>query len=731
MDDTTNEYMIQNAKAFTMRRLVRNGSSIAGVPMVVKCEWTPLKTRNLLTFEGTLKDAQSVKSCEIHPFCKGHLCTSNGSYLIPYGFAVGGEIISSDGSILNQAVITGDKNSDDISDHCYNRIKGKKGILRKSCNGCRPVNSFRLVISPGDLEPGYISIPRRVMDRARFMYVSGDGRCRMRKMRDGMVIMMGRCPSQGADSALPMKIMTADGDVSSVRICPESCIPTNADFDGDEVYMIPPASADSESELNDLWYERWQSKIIKPVFEPAKRIAKKNGLDDSFDPAMLSTMTFEEMSEHPGGEMYDSMILKRKAWKEMYRVAVSRPYWKTCVKRFEEGIVNTISSRHGLAGPYGFMRMGMMLGTCVNMRDDTLVIDSPNVPQLPLLNVPTQRNLIPCSSAITKLTKVMYQSGIDTSKHGAFKGKIPAISTLMDDNGYAYAIKDRGEYPTVALMNSSEVYMHADLYTNLQSILKANTPQNKLEYACMIVGMIEEIDSVLLTDVERIACAFLFSFLSFNVTSLMGMKTIDLMTRLGLDWYTSATCSDVRWIRKVIREKNVSLSTDISSVLGSIFIGNMSLYSSRILNPMKPGRTVASTQGYSSRLCTSCTNTFPKWNECVDFLMYKDEKSLPDIEPSEGDWVKSHGAVEPSQMNIGIIAMKCPTCKKTNKKKMPTPQLVESVERITLPLAGIFTLMIGNQDKIVSKWTKTIYQPIPESVATDTETETEDETDDE
>lgn len=105
----------------------------------------------------------------------------------------------------------------------------------------------------------------------------------------------------------------------------------------------------------------------------------------------------------------------------------------------------------------------------------------------------------------------------------------------MDDNGYAYAFKDRGECPTVALMSSSEVYMYADLYTNLQSILKAYTPQNKLEYTCMIVGIIEEIDSVLLTDVERIAYAFLFSFLSFSVTNLMGIKTIDLMSRLGLD----------------------------------------------------------------------------------------------------------------------------------------------------------------------------------------------------
>ena len=604
MNSNESQFTIQNAKPFTMRRLVRNGHSVSGVPMVVKCEWSPLKVTNLITFDGTIEDAERSKGCHLnevsHEFCRGHVCMSGDTYLIPYGFAVGGEIVSSDGSILNQAVINGEKSADDVATYCYDRIKGKKGLLRKSCNGCRPVNTCRLVISPGKLMPGYIAIPKRVMERARFMYVSEDGRCKMRKMTVGMVITMGRCPSQGADSEPPMKIVESGEDINSVRISPESCIPTNADFDGDEVFMIPPASAESEKELEALWYERWISNPVKPVFNPVDEMAYSAGLPDSFDSAMLTTMTFEEMSKHPGGEPYSSMILKQKSWKEMYKVATSRTYWKTCVERFENGIVNTISSRHGLAGPYGFMRMGMMLGTCVNMRDNTLVIDSTKMPNLPLLNVRPQSNVIPCSSGITKLTKIMYQSGIDTSKHGSFKGKVPAVSTLLDSNGLAYGVINKNGRSTVALMDSANVYMNSDLYTNMSSIARGIEPLQMLRRASMIVSMVEEIDSTPLTDVERISCAFLLSFLCVNTETVMSMKTTDLMQRLGLDWYTSVTCSDVRWIKQVIRNEDVVLSTDISSILGAIFIGNMSLITSRVTNLFKNAATVASTSGYGS-----------------------------------------------------------------------------------------------------------------------------------
>lgn len=605
MDPNTD--VTEDARPFRIERVVREGRTVTGVPAVVKCVWTPIKTENLLLFTGNIEDARSTKGCHLnipgHEYCRGHLCVSNGAYLIPYGFAVGGEIVSSDGSILNQAVINGDKEASDVSTHCYDRIKGKRGILRKSCNGCRPVNTFRLVASPMKLPAGWIEIPPRVMRRGKFMYVTQDGRCRTRRLMDGMVIAMGRCPSQGADSALPMRITTGSEDVYSVRIPAEVCKLTNADFDGDEMWMLPPMTEASSRELEQCWNRVWAKNTIESVFASVDKVASDNGFDPTFDSAMLTTMTFEEMGSHPGGKMYQDTMLKPKSWKEMYKVMVSKTYWKTHVMRSENGIMNTIMSRHGLAGPYGFMRMGMMLGTCVNMRESTFVIDSTNetAMPLPLLNVPTESNMIPCSSAITKLTKIMYQSGIDTSKHGSFKGKTPAISTLLDGNEFAYGIADVAGTPTVALMPSISAYMNANLYTNLSSITRGETSVSMLERACMIVGMIEEIDSAPLTDTERMACAFLLTFLSTKVSSVMGMNTIDLMSVLGLDWYTSATCSDVRWIRDVMRKEDVTLSTDISSVLGSIFLGNMSLIASKPIVPYRTASTAASMSTHRGR----------------------------------------------------------------------------------------------------------------------------------
>ena len=599
MDETTSEHKWQNAKPFTMRRVVKAGSSVTGVPTVVKCKWTAINLANLNVFEGTIEEASSRTPCIRHVGCKGHLCASNNAYLIPYGFATGGEIISSDGSLLNQAVIHRDKDATDIADHCWKRIATKRGILRKSCNGCRPTNTFRLVASPGDLKPGVVQIPQRVMSRARFMHVNDNGRCNMKKLEVGSMIWMGRCPSQGKESALPMMIEMGQTNVNSVRIPLEVCPLTNADFDGDEMWMMAPMTAAGERELIEAWSRVWSVSGLRTIFASVTSVADANGIPDTVDPAMLTTMTFEEMGTHPGGKMYDDMILKQKSWKEMYRVMNSTVYHKSHVVRSEKGIVNTIMSRHGLAGPYGFMRMGMMMGTCVNVRENMLVIDSPYAFNLPIINVMPDVNLISCSSAMATLTRVMYQSGIDASKHGSKKGKVAAIDTLMNENELTYAMINRSGERVVCLMTNSMAYSMSPSYTNLNAIMRANNNAGKFETACGIAAMIEEIDGVTLTDVERISVAFFFVFLSSLMNSVVNRNPIDVMSAVGLDWYTSVTCSDVRWIKTVIRGTDMNInpntSTDISSVLGAIFIGNMSMMTFSNSLPHRSSTVVAST----------------------------------------------------------------------------------------------------------------------------------------
>lgn len=592
--------METDLKPFTMTRLVRNGSMVSGVPLVVKCIWTPINVSNLITTEGTLEDAQAISSCRIHDYCRGHLCISpsNGAYLIPYGFAVGGEIISSDGSLMNQALILGEKGRSDIVDHCFKKVAGKRGLMRKSCNGCRPTNTMRLVASPSVGPVHTIEIPDRVLRRSVFMYIFEDGRCSTRKLEVGDVIVVGRCPSQGADSALPMKVVRGKPNVNSVRIPLELCNLTNADFDGDELWMFVPMTLKGMMEAEQSWNRVWSQSTIKSVFGDVTTVAKENDIPLWLDPAMLSTMTFEEMSEHKGGSMYDSMMLKTKSWKQMYKIMISKSYWRSFMARSELGIVNTTASRHGLAGPYGFMRMGMMLGSCVNVRNGSLTIASAKCPALPIVRMPPTTDALSCSSAMTKLTKIMYQAGIDTSKHGVTGGKTPAINTLMSDIGFCYAITSVGGGVGVSAVKNTIVYGRSDLYTNLSAMLKSNGPADMIRRAYGIVSMIEEIDTVTLLDTERVAVAFFICFLSVNINSLVNQDPIGVMLKLGLDWVTSVTCSNVKWFKNVIRSENalgnVSMSTDISSVLGSIFIGNMSMITNTPSTAYRTGTVIES-----------------------------------------------------------------------------------------------------------------------------------------
>jgi hypothetical protein len=60
------------------------------------------------------------------------------------------------------------------------------------------------------------------------------------------------------------------------------------------------------------------------VFGHVDRVAAENGLGPGFDGAMLTTMTFQEMFEHKGGEMYDAMMMKTKSWRSMCRSMTDR-----------------------------------------------------------------------------------------------------------------------------------------------------------------------------------------------------------------------------------------------------------------------------------------------------------------------------------------------------------------------------------------------------------------------
>ncbi|KAF7133798.1 hypothetical protein CNMCM5793_005210 [Aspergillus hiratsukae] len=64
----------------------------------------------------------------------------------------------------------------------------------------------------------------------------------------------------------------------------------------------------------------------------------------------------------------------------------------------------------------------------------------------------------------------------------------------------------------------------------------------------------EEIDDILLTPQERVMASNPVCISSINVKAVMERDSIDLFYPLGLDCYTAATCSDVRWLKNMIRD---------------------------------------------------------------------------------------------------------------------------------------------------------------------------------
>ncbi|KAF5530509.1 hypothetical protein FNAPI_13539 [Fusarium napiforme] len=509
-------------------RKIKDGSVVRGVPMAVKCEWTPLKIENLDVIDAKVEDVQRNKPCNEHDYCMGPQYSNpvDGTYLILNGTAKKDEIISSDSNLMSQMVMNGKKTAADLAKHCYDKI-AKKGVLRKQNN---------------------IEVSERVMHRALFTYVAEDGKCSMRNLKDGEVVVIGRCPSQGPDSTVPVKVWTGSPGVNSIRTPLELCNLANLDFDGDEEWLRAHMTQSGKNELETRWHQFWIENPPKPVFESVYRVAVRNKIDTRIDLAVLTTITFKEMSEHKGGEIYESMLLKPKSWKRMYKVMTSNTYWKSCVTRGMAGMMNAITSRHGLAGLYGLMRTGMMLGTCVNVIDGMIRIASKRGVNLPNTYVP--KDMVPLASptALTKMTKVMYQKGFDMSKHGGGHGK--PIDTLMGSDVGSYAMVanncgvqivyyHRDNYPNV------NIHGVAGIYTNMQSILYSSTPIDMIKKACTVTSMIEVIDGVELTAGERLMASYFFSFLSMYLNGRevvnRGMIPIEVVMDLGLDWYTSVT----------------------------------------------------------------------------------------------------------------------------------------------------------------------------------------------
>lgn len=590
-------------RPFTIRRVARPGSSITMAPMVVSCTWSELKTENIYKYVCKSEDLATVTGCTIHPYCKGHHMRDQNdtAWLIPFGFATGDELRYSDAGMVNSGVCSGDKTAEDVMKYCYDRIKGKRGILRKQCNSTRPTNTMRCVESPMKPDPsapmsdqlGYISMPNEFFDKGVFLFMTEDGRFETVKMKEGDVVMYGRCPSQGVDSALPMKVRRARKGEFSTRVPLDVCSMNNTDFDGDEAWILKMLSEDAKVEAEKAWERVWCEEGRTSIYSDVVKFVNNAGGDPNIDPSMYTTMPLEDMIDHPGGKLYDLLMLKPRNWNVMGKTTFEDSYWQTWVERSMDGIVNSMMSKYGIGEPYVQMRDAMMMGTTV-IRDKKFIRVRTMEPQpVPAVLATKSMGYGNCSSALTKMTASLYQREIDAAKHGKDSGKVTAVETLLKATDDCFGFVNEGPTPTVRMMTVGEAMTASLPYTKLSYIAAAESPMDLLERAIMVTCMVEDLDGIKLTDDERLTVAIFFAFMSRRTSEIIAdpKEKVKTVHALMADWYTSVTCSNILWIkeelRKVHTRTSIDMSTDINSLLGAMAIGNMCKFAPFMSNKKK------------------------------------------------------------------------------------------------------------------------------------------------
>lgn len=149
------------------------------------------------------------------------------------------------------------------------------------------------------------------------------------------------------------------------------------------------------------------------------------------------------------------------------------------------------------------------------------------------------------------------------------------------DNCYGF-VSDSGPMYT-KLMSNIDARIASLPYTKLSYIAMATSPVDLLERAIMVTTLVTELDRIRMSEEETLACAIFLAFMCRYTDDIISKDKIRVTKALGTDWYTSVTCSNINWIKSVMRTTNdnqtVNMTTDINSLLGSMAIGNMCRFS--------------------------------------------------------------------------------------------------------------------------------------------------------
>ncbi|OAP53862.1 hypothetical protein AYL99_11884 [Fonsecaea erecta] len=179
--------------------------------------------------------------------------------------------------------------------------------------------------------------------------------------------------------------------------------------------------------------------------------------------------------------------------------------------------------KHGIGKPYTQMRNAMMMGTLV-------IKDWKSI----------------------RMTASLYQREIDSAKYGRDSSRVTAVETLMKRTDKCFAVVSSGTGVEIKMIPVMEAMANGLPDTKMRYVTSAVSPVDLLERAVLVVSAVEELDNITFTDEERLAVAVVFAFSSRKTVEVISDDMFGVIRALQVDW-----------------------STDISSLLGAIAIGNM------------------------------------------------------------------------------------------------------------------------------------------------------------
>jgi hypothetical protein len=277
----------------------------------VKSAWVELDMKNMSIHKATTNDLNTIIGCAYHKGCKGHHMTNpdSNAFLIPQGFATPDEFNYNEAAALNLAVFNGVKTSIDMANFCFGRFARKNGILRKQCNSTRPTNTCRFVASPSLGPKDTIYVPNEVFDKGVFLTLGKDGRYKSCKLKEGDVVLFGRNPSQGSDSALPMRVRrTSD---KTMRVPVDVCSKNNTDFDGDEDWFLVAGCSDAREQIERALVRVWDG--TESIFEKVGRLVDEAGGDSTIDSPRLNPSR-QPNSEAARSAITTASVFARQRW---------------------------------------------------------------------------------------------------------------------------------------------------------------------------------------------------------------------------------------------------------------------------------------------------------------------------------------------------------------------------------------------------------------------------------